>query len=138
VSVSPDPGGLSRLLSDAMAALAQVQQQGGDQAEPAEGRGGDEDGLIAITVSAGGRVTEVSVNPRAMRMDSVTLGEHLMEAVNAALDDLRDNAPAASAADFGGLSEQLKEIRENTERRFASYTGALVQAQERIAGQGGR
>ncbi|MEU6751129.1 YbaB/EbfC family nucleoid-associated protein [Spirillospora sp. NPDC046719] len=47
-------------------------------------------GLIKATVDSSGRIQRIALNPRALRMDSETLAESLIEAIGAAQDGARD------------------------------------------------
>ncbi|GEM_PF-6062207 len=132
------PSGISQLLTDAMAVLDKARAKGPDgDVAPPEGTGEAADGMIIAKVSPPGRVTRLTFNPRVMRTDSETLAEQTMAAVNAALADLQSQVAVVGSAGLGALAGELKEIRENTNRQFASFTDALVQAQERLASRGG-
>ncbi|WP_408647221.1 YbaB/EbfC family nucleoid-associated protein [Tessaracoccus coleopterorum] len=50
-----------------------------------EGRGESEDSLVRITVS-GGRMTDITIDPRSMRRSSVELADDIRVAMNAALE----------------------------------------------------
>ncbi|MFC4584696.1 YbaB/EbfC family nucleoid-associated protein [Sphaerisporangium corydalis] len=52
-----------------------------------KGEGESAGGLIGAVVDGGGRIQEVTLDPRAMRMDSRTLAEAVTEAVRAAQED---------------------------------------------------
>ena len=59
-----DPSGLNKLLSDTMAALGDLQ---GESGEPPTGEGSAADGLIVVHTELPGRVTELQLDPRALR-----------------------------------------------------------------------
>ncbi|MEU8656850.1 YbaB/EbfC family nucleoid-associated protein [Actinoplanes philippinensis] len=73
------------------------QLQEGLAAITAEGR--DSSGLIQVTVGAGGVLTDVYVNPRAMRLGS---------------EDLADGFKQAHAAASLALAERIAEVRRET------------------------
>ncbi|WP_018353316.1 YbaB/EbfC family nucleoid-associated protein [Longispora albida] len=133
-----DASGIGRMLADVTGLLAQFQAASQAGGEPAEGRGEAADGMIHAT-AAGGRITDLTFNPRVLRMDSVTLAEQTLAAVNAALADLAAQTPApAGPADFGNLGEELKSIQDGAARQFATFGDALIAAQEQIASRGGK
>lgn len=130
-----DPSGLGKLLSDTMAALQEFQQGSG---EPPTGAGTAADGMVVVRTAPPGRVTEIVLDPRVMRLSSQALAEELTVAVNASLADLQANAGVpAGGADLGGLGERLREIQESTGRQLSAFTGQLVQAQEMLARRAG-
>ncbi|MCM0675751.1 YbaB/EbfC family nucleoid-associated protein [Micromonospora phytophila] len=133
-----DPSGLSRMLSETMSALGQV--TGAQPApEPPEGLGSAADGLVAATVAAPGRLTALTFDPRVMRMASDTLADEVMAAVNEALADLREKASAVPGqVDLGALGDKLRQIQQDTGRQLTAFTDSLVEAQERLARQGGK
>ncbi len=59
------------------------------------------DEMVMVTVSGGGRLLGISIDPRArFDVDNVTLGEHVRDAVNAADAE----AAAALRRSLGGMS----------------------------------
>ncbi|MEV4753796.1 YbaB/EbfC family nucleoid-associated protein [Micromonospora sp. NPDC049559] len=133
-----DSTGIERMLADATSALERFQASGAD-AEPVEGTGEAADGMIRVRAAAPGQLTSLTLDPRVLRLDSETLAEELLSAVNAALADLRSQAGGGGGlADFSGLNERLKEIQENASRQLNAFASALVDAQQRMAGQGGK
>ncbi|MBM0276099.1 YbaB/EbfC family DNA-binding protein [Micromonospora tarensis] len=130
-----DPSGLGKLLSDTMAALEELQQGSG---EPPSGAGSAADGMVLVRTAPPGRVTEITLDPRVMRLSSQALAEELTVAVNASLADLQANAGVpAGGAELGGLGERLREIQERTGRQLSAFTNQLVQAQEMLAQRAG-
>lgn len=131
-----DPSGLGKLLSDTMAALDQFRE--GSDTDPPAGEGSAADGLIVVRTALPGRVTEISLDPRVMRLTSDRLAEELTEAVNASLADLQSRAGVPSgSADLGALGERLREIQESTGRQLSAFTSQLVEAQEMLARRAG-
>jgi DNA-binding protein YbaB len=130
-----DPSGLGKLLSDTMAALEEFQEGSG---EPPTGAGTAADGMVVVRTAPPGRVTEIALDPRVMRMSSQALAEELTAAVNASLTDLQANAGiAVGEADLGGLGERLREIQERTGQQLSAFTNQLVQAQEMLVRRAG-
>lgn len=136
-----DPSGLGRLLSETMSALGQF-SGGGPQADtaPPEGHGAAADGMVQVTVGPPGRVTALTLDPRAMRMASGALAEEISRAVNEALADLQEQAAAAvpGQVDLGSLGDRLRQIQQDAGRQLTAFTDSLVEAQERLARQGGK
>ncbi|WP_227023190.1 YbaB/EbfC family nucleoid-associated protein [Actinomadura rubrobrunea] len=103
-----------------------------------EGVGEAADGRIKVTAVAGGRLKSVELNPRVMRMSSQELGERLVEAVNAALEDLRAKAATAGAAegavDPAALGKQIEEIQNQSLRQMELITQALNDTLAKIGG----
>lgn len=141
-----DPSGLTRMLSQTMAALGgfQAGQAAGpgeppQPAEPLEGYAEAADGMVIIRTAPPGRVSGMVLDPRALRIGAEVLAEELTKAVNDSLADLQEKSAALSGTpDFDGLNEQLKSIQESAGAQLNAFTNALVDAQERIAARGGR
>ncbi|WP_262287455.1 YbaB/EbfC family nucleoid-associated protein [Micromonospora sp. MA102] len=136
-----DPSGLGRVLSETMSALGRFTAgAAGETPPPPEGVGEAADGLVRVTAGTPGRITALTLDPRAMRLPSESLAEEIATAVNAALADLQEKATAAvpGQVDLGSLGEQLRRIQEDAGRQLTTFTDALVQAQDRLSGQGGR
>ncbi|MFI6783086.1 YbaB/EbfC family nucleoid-associated protein [Micromonospora sp. NPDC050276] len=118
-----DPSGLGKLLSDTMAALDEFQQ---GAAEPPAGEGSAADGLVVVRTALPGRVTEITLDPRVMRLSSQVLAEELTAAVNSSLADLQAQAGIpGGGADLDGLGERLREIQESTGRQLSAFTNQL-------------
>ncbi|MFU8870886.1 YbaB/EbfC family nucleoid-associated protein [Micromonospora sp. SL4-19] len=135
-----DPSGLGRVLSETMSALGQFTGGPDSDAPPPEGHGEAADGLVQVTVGPPGRITALTLDARAMRMASESLAEEITEAVNAAFADLQEKATAAVSeqVDLGSLGDRLRKIQEDAGRQLTAFTDALVEAQDRLARQGGK
>jgi DNA-binding protein YbaB len=139
-----DPSGIQRLLSTTMEALNQARGSvhAGDgtndeEAEPILGYGESAEGMIRMTAVPGGRLDELYLDPRVMRMTTVTLAEEILAAANAALADLQEKLVGGMAApDLESLAEQLKDVQEQSTREMASFLQSLEDAQARIAAGG--
>ena len=66
------------------------------------GTGQSEDGLLTVRCQALEGVTEIVIDPRAMRLDARTLAERLVTVVNAARRDLDRQTRATAAEALGG------------------------------------
>jgi DNA-binding protein YbaB len=90
------------------------------------------DGLVRAAVDASGRIKRIALNPRAMRMDSESLAEALIEAIGSAQDDARnrvqemvDELMAATGlpakVDTEAVLADVDAIGDATRRRFAEH-----------------
>ena len=132
-----DSSGLGGMLAEALSAVARF-QGGGDGQEPPSGTGEAADGLISVRVVAPGRVDGLQLDPRVMRMSSEQLAEQIESAVNVAFADLREKSVAASGlADLSGLSDQLREVQNNAERQFSTFTASMADAQAQLVRRAG-
>ncbi|MGN9776405.1 YbaB/EbfC family nucleoid-associated protein [Micromonospora sp. H33] len=111
----------------------------GPEVEPARGVGSAAGGQVEV-VMIGQRVESVTLDPRALRMGADLLGEQLVQAMNAALDDLRHQAATdaqAPAVDPEQLGRTLDELQNESVRSMSAMTEALADAVRRIQ-QGAR
>ena len=140
MSAPIDFGPMSRMLEQTMQALdtARGVRVGGDEnAEPVEGHGEAADGLITVKALAGGKLAELHLDPRAMRMDSTSLSDAIVEAANMALADLTEQLRNGLAGpNLDTLADQLKEVQQQSTRQMSTFLDALTDVQERIAGGG--
>jgi DNA-binding protein YbaB len=140
MSAPIDFGPMSRMLEQTMQALdtARGVRVGGDEnAEPVEGHGEAADGLIRVKALPGGKLTELELDPRVMRMDSTSLSDAIVTAANAALADLTEQLRDGLAGpDLNTLADQLKEVQQESTRNMSTFLDALTDFQERIAGGG--
>ncbi|MEO3810483.1 YbaB/EbfC family nucleoid-associated protein [Sphaerisporangium sp. B11E5] len=92
-----------RRLGDAIGALAGL-----------KGEGAAGGGLVSAVVDAGGRLEHVTLDPRALRLDSRSLADAVTEAVRAAQDDarVRGEAVLGGAADVPALDGMLAWLEE--------------------------
>ncbi len=136
---STDPSGMDKTLSDTLRALSAYQSAVRDgDASPVEGHGEAADGLVRVRTELPGRVASLEVDPRLLRLDLATLTEHVVAAVNAALEDLQRSAPAAAGpVDLGELGRQLTTIQQDAARQFSMFVNGLAAAQDRLGRRGG-
>src|SRR5262245_14847799 len=114
--------GLDRLLADTRQALESIRGGAAVPDEPLEGTGTAHDDQVRATVRTPGRVTALDLNPRVMRLPSEELAEHIVTAVNAALDDLRAKAvDAATPVDLGTLGTQLADLQGESIRQMERF-----------------
>ena len=112
-------------------ALAQAAT--GPDGQPHEGHGEAGDGIVRVTV-VGGRISQVEINPRAMRLASQELGEAFMEAANKAMDDLAAKLPSPPAAnvDLAALEAQLAQAQQEGITQLHRYNQAVTDALSRL------
>ncbi|GAA2441738.1 hypothetical protein GCM10010191_67500 [Actinomadura vinacea] len=132
-------GELDRMLSEARKALESMRQgdTAGPPPEPVEAVGESADGRVTVTATTGGRITGVEINPRAMRLSSQELGEQMVIAINAALDELRAKAPTAEsepAVDPAALQTQLEELQNQGVRQMEMIRHAIGDTLARLEG----
>ncbi|BCB76246.1 hypothetical protein GCM10022251_25500 [Phytohabitans flavus] len=98
------------------------------------GTGEADDGRVRVTAVAG-RIDAVRLDPWVMRQDGATLGRHVREAANAALDA----APAGTSAgaDPAAIVDRLTEVRDQAARGMERVTRSMDEAMARIAEQTG-
>jgi DNA-binding protein YbaB len=107
---------IDRMVADTRRLLSQLSADTTDPKQPAEapqrGYGTAADELVKAEVSAGGRLEKVTIESKAMRLDSQTLGEQITEAVRAAQDDLLSRMPTTGALPGPDeLGTQLDEVQ---------------------------
>ena len=76
---------IARESEEALQSLTDVIAEIGEVTGVGEGA----DGLIQVTLDSSGRAVEVEVNPRLMRLSSEDIAEGMLDAFNAAQDDLQ-------------------------------------------------
>jgi DNA-binding protein YbaB len=120
------PHGLEQLLDQVQHCLGPVQQFRTEDAGPVEvrGQGQNASGLIRSVVDPGGRVISLEIPDRAMRMASEELAEHVLAAVNSALDDLKDQS--REQAGFAAIDpRRIQELQEMSRQQMATYLRSL-------------
>jgi hypothetical protein len=143
---SPRPAGatdFSAALAEARSLLNSLRTNGTStdgaepDTEPVEGSGQGLDGLIQVTARAG-RVAQIRLDPRAMRLPSQTLAEEFQNAANAALADLESKAVAQDAITFDpqALSARLAEVQDMSVRQMERYTTSISDVLARLEGRG--
>jgi hypothetical protein len=101
----------------------------GPDGEAPEGYGEAASGMVRV-VAAGGRISNVELNPRVMRLPSEELAEAIAEAANAALADLASKYPAVTAqpVDLATAERQLAEAQEQSARQLRRYEQTISDA----------
>jgi DNA-binding protein YbaB len=124
-----------RLLSESRQMLQSLRAaRPAPESDDAEHVGESAKGLVRA-VAHGGRLRSVEFNPRVMRMASAELAEHVVTAVNQALDGPAAPAPEAQApaVDPAALAEQVREVQDQAMRQMSlilqGIRDAVAQAQ---------
>jgi DNA-binding protein YbaB len=128
---------LDRLLAQASQLLASVRTTTAAGGAERVGIGEAADGRVRASVGAGYKLTDLRIDPRAMRLESQALGEQIMQAVNAAVDDLREAGAAGAAVtpevDVGELVGRLEELRTDSVRQMAGFTQSMDEVLTRLS-----
>lgn len=133
-----DSSNFSGLLSQALSALDELRGKR-ETGELPEGVGQAGNGLVIAKASPPGRISELSLDPKALRMPSEWVTEAIVKAINHALTDLQNKSEIPTGqVDFSSLGEKLQQIQDDASRQFSSLADSLAEAQARIARQGGK
>lgn len=120
---------LDQMISQALRTLATVRSTGVTaDGPPLQGEGRAAGGKVSATVSAGGRLTALSVDPRVMREGSEAMCAEIITAVNAAVDELRAKAEERAAAVTAGseeISATLLGLQQESVRQMERFTQSL-------------
>jgi DNA-binding protein YbaB len=106
-----------RLLTEAMAEIGEM-----------TGEGEAADGMIRVTLDSTGRAKDVSLNPRAMRLGSVAIAEGMLEAFNAAHDDVHAKTQQRVAAALPDGVDQEDADQDKVRSRFDDVYESFNQA----------
>ncbi|GAA2691959.1 YbaB/EbfC family nucleoid-associated protein [Actinoplanes palleronii] len=133
-------GEFARMLDAARCALRAASPAPQDEETARQQRLGESaDGQVRAEFGADGRLAAVTLDPRLLRLGTQEIGEHVVAAVNAAIDAMRAGAaPVPAAGDLSQLTEQLQEVRDTAVPRLGAFLQTLTEAQQRMARGGGR
>ncbi|MEU6715421.1 YbaB/EbfC family nucleoid-associated protein [Nonomuraea purpurea] len=95
-----DPQDLERITARAEEMLARVEELR-SEIDVVVGRGEAADGQVRVTAGASGRLQDVVLAPRAMRLDSQKLAEAVLRAAQEAQDDVARRVEAVMAGTLG-------------------------------------
>ncbi|MFI7125050.1 YbaB/EbfC family nucleoid-associated protein [Nonomuraea sp. NPDC050153] len=96
-----DPEELERITAQAEDMLARVEELR-SEIDVVVGHGETADGLVRVTAGSSGRLMDVVLAPRAMRLDSHKLAEAVLRAAQQAQDDVAAKVDAVMAESLGG------------------------------------
>jgi DNA-binding protein YbaB len=105
----------------------------GLEAERPEGYGEAADGMVQVTV-VDGRLSNVELNPRALRLASHDLAAAITEAANAALADLESKYPVPSypTVNVEALEAELAQAQAQSARQMREYQQTIDEALRQI------
>ncbi|MFE0156446.1 YbaB/EbfC family nucleoid-associated protein [Nonomuraea sp. NPDC059007] len=114
---------IGEMLTQALQALERAEEAPADAVF--QGDGAAADGQVRAVAGPDGRLHELRLNPRVMRMASEDLAREILTAVNAALDDLRANVPGLEAADPRRLAETMGGTHDIVLGRLAEFADGV-------------
>jgi DNA-binding protein YbaB len=127
---------IDQLLGDTRRALETMRsgQQPSEPAEPIVGEGEAADGKVRAAVALPGEVQSLTMDPRLLRAGSESVCEAVIEAVNAALADLREKATTGVGAsvDLDQLSGDLEAVQNESLQTMRTMFGTLQEVMDRI------
>ncbi|MCG5212969.1 YbaB/EbfC family nucleoid-associated protein [Streptosporangium sp. KLBMP 9127] len=124
---------IGEMLAEAVQALARTAEPHADAA--LQGSGEAAGGQVRAVAGQDGRLRELHLNPRVMRMASEDLAREILAAVNTALDDLRASVPGLEAADLTdpqGLAETLGGVHADVMRRLDEFADGVELVARRL------
>ncbi|MGP4026093.1 YbaB/EbfC family nucleoid-associated protein [Actinomadura sp. 3N407] len=136
---------LEHLLNETRAALGTQGASGGEgsggrpdgtaSGPSAKGHGEAAGGLVRATVSADGEIESIDLAPRAMRMSSEEIGEHVAEAVNTAFQGLRaDPAGPPAGADTEQITARARAVQDMSMRQMQQMTQSIADLMAQLHG----
>ncbi|MFF5212401.1 YbaB/EbfC family nucleoid-associated protein [Streptosporangium sp. NPDC000396] len=120
--------GFGELIAETRRLLSEAGNSQDSAEEPLQGSGQAAGGQVSAVAGPDGRLRELTLNPRVMRMASKDLAWEILTAVNAALDDLRAGLPGleqAAALDPGPLVKSLDDVHDEMMRRLGEFTAGI-------------
>jgi DNA-binding protein YbaB len=115
--------------------LAQARQEIQDLISDSEqtrwGVGATADGLVRVTAE-NGRLTQIDIDSKALRMTPAELADSFAEAANAALADLESKYPVVGLPniDLAALAADLAEAQDRGARQMRRYLETIADAQD--------
>jgi hypothetical protein len=136
VNGDPSDHGLEHLLAQAQRSVAAVSPPvAPGEVTEVRGEGTDADREIRAVVGLGDRVEALEIWPQAMRAASFELGERVVTAVNAALDDIRAQArERAGAAGQEDFAARVQAVQDLSLQHMRAYSQALAGLMSSIGG----
>ncbi|ACY96379.1 conserved hypothetical protein [Thermomonospora curvata DSM 43183] len=105
--------------------------------EEVKGVGEAADGRVTVTVNSSGLLESVELNPRLLRLPAEEIGEHIVTAVNAALQDFRtkaNQAVGAASVDLNALAASMQELQDQSVRQMAQIGQAFNELLTKLDG----
>ena len=127
---------MEQQLRQARESLAQARQTVAQQ-ETVEVTAEAADGLVRVTLGETGLVTEVHIDPRALRLGSEELGDQLMAAVNDVLEQRTASAAADEPMpDLQAMTEVVERLQDEGLRQMRQITTEVTETMRRLHGGG--
>jgi DNA-binding protein YbaB len=127
---------IDQLLTDTRRALETMRsgQQVAEPAEPLTGEGEAADGNVHAVVALPGEVQSLTMDPRLLRAGSESVCDAVVQAVNAALSDLREKATTdvGATVDLEQLSGDLEAVQSDSLQTMKTMFGTLQEVMDRI------
>jgi DNA-binding protein YbaB len=115
----------ARRLAEARAALAQA-TAAPEQAQAAPVTAEAANGRVSVTLGADGRVTEILVTPKAVKEGTDYIAEHVLAALNDALDQRAAMAGTDDGVpDLETLGESLAAVQDDGVRRLQAMSASI-------------
>ncbi|MGI5286253.1 YbaB/EbfC family nucleoid-associated protein [Nonomuraea polychroma] len=117
---------IGEMLAEAIQELARTVEPRADAALRGDGEAAN--GQVRAVAGDDGRLHELHLNPRVMRMASEDLAREILVAVNAALDDLRAGLPGLEAAELTdpqGLAKTLGSTHADVMRQLDEFADGV-------------
>ncbi|MGW3853541.1 YbaB/EbfC family nucleoid-associated protein [Micromonospora arida] len=135
----PASGEFARMLDATVGALRAAGAAPEDEEAARLRRVGESaEGQVRAEFGADGRLESLTLDPRMMRLGAAEVCDHVIVAVNTAIDSMRGGGPAVASGDLSQLTEQLEQVRDTAVPRLGAFLQALTDAQERMARGGSR
>ncbi|MFG1755273.1 YbaB/EbfC family nucleoid-associated protein [Streptosporangium sandarakinum] len=123
------------MLSESVRALGETDGAQDSEREALRGCGQAADGQVRVLVGPDGRLREVNLNPRVMRMASEDLAREILTAVNAAVDDLRTDVHGLDPATVPvptALARSLEGVHDDVMRRMDEFAAGIESTVRRL------
>ncbi|MEV0387541.1 YbaB/EbfC family nucleoid-associated protein [Nonomuraea sp. NPDC050643] len=124
---------IGEMLAETVQALARAAEPRAQA--PVQGNGEAAGGQVRAVAAPDGRLRELHLNPRVMRMASEDLAREILVAVNAALDDLRAGLPeleAAELTDPRALAGTMERVHADVMRRLDEFADGVELVVRRV------
>ncbi len=113
-----------------------VQQQWRDRAAAARGSAEAADGLVRVEVDGSGAVTDLVLEPKAMRLPSADLAAAVRQAIgdaqSAARAELEKAPPMAATVEVADMQRALTDISSDARRRLGEFAAIAEQLTARL------
>lgn len=123
------------MLAESIRSLSEPESPLESAEETLGGSGQAAGGHVSVLVGPDGRLRELNLNPRVMRMASEDLAREVLMAVNAAIDDLRAGIPGLEPAvipDLRKLAESLDGVHADVLSRLDEFASGIESTVRRL------